>query len=164
MLWLSWSGHSLGMLTNNTLDFSGRRTKDATQQEAHIPLEFLLFFLLGGLSNATFLFFIFYCYIQITNYYDPQGDAFQTKTKVMHCIAPCFYRRVEVQGVLYHKVPLCKVFVSGPVGLDDEMALNKAVLKFELGVLESVRISSSVDSPWIVGLCAGQGFLVPTLT
>ena len=31
--------------------FSGRRTKDATQQEAHIPLEFLLFSLHGGLSN-----------------------------------------------------------------------------------------------------------------
>ena len=61
-------------------------------------------------------------------------------------------------------MPLCKVLVSGPVRLDDEMALNKAVLKFELGVLESVRISSSVNSPWIVvGLCVGQGFLVPTL-
>ena len=61
-------------------------------------------------------------------------------------------------------MPLCKVFVSGPVGLDDEMALNKAVLKFELGVLESVRISSSVDSPWIVWSLRRAGFLVPTLT
>jgi len=51
---------------------------------------FLLFFLHGGLSNATFLFFIFYCYIQITNYYDPEGDAFQTETEVSHCIAFCF--------------------------------------------------------------------------
>ena len=59
-------------------------------------------------------------------------------------------------------MPSCKVFVSGPVGLNERMALNKAIFKFELGVLESVRISSSVDSPWIVGLCAGQGFLVPT--
>ena len=59
-------------------------------------------------------------------------------------------------------MPTCKVFLSGPVSLDDKVALNKAVLKFELGVLESVRISSRVDSPWIVGLCAGQGFLVPT--
>ena len=61
-------------------------------------------------------------------------------------------------------MPSCKVFVSGPVGSNERMALNKAVLKFELGVLESVRISPSVDSPWIVGLCAGQRFLVPTLT
>ena len=80
----------------------------------------------------------------------------------MYCIL-LLNRRLEVQDDLYHKVPSCKVFVSGPVGLDDEMALNKAVLKFELGVLESVRISSRVDSPWIVGLCAGQGFLEPTL-
>ena len=60
----------------------------------------LLFFLHGGLSNATFIFFIFYCYIQITNYYDPEGDAFQTETEVLHCIAACFYRRVKVQADL----------------------------------------------------------------
>ena len=41
--------------------------------------------------------------------FDPQGDAFQRRTEVSHCIAACFYRRVEVQAVLYHKAPLCKV-------------------------------------------------------
>ena len=49
----------------------------------------------------------------------------------MYCIL-LLNRRLEVQDDLYHKAPSCKVFVSGPVGLDDEMALNKAVLKFEL--------------------------------
>ena len=48
----------------------------------------------------------------------------------MYC--GCLYRRVKVQSVLYYKVPSFKVFVSGPVGLDDEVALNKAALEFEL--------------------------------
>ena len=79
-----------------------------------------------------FYFFIFYCYIQITNYYDPEGDSFQTETEVSYCIAICFYRRVEVQADLYHKAPSCNVLVSGPVGLDNEVALHKAAWKFEL--------------------------------
>ena len=40
--------------------------------------------------------------------------------------------RLEVQGDLYHKAPSCKVFVSGLVGLDDVVALNKAALEFKL--------------------------------
>jgi hypothetical protein len=71
-----------------TLDFSGRRTKDATQQEARIPLKFLIFFSSRWIVKCYIS--IFYFYIQITNYYDPEGDAFQTKTEVLHCIARCF--------------------------------------------------------------------------
>jgi hypothetical protein len=102
MLWLSWSGHSLGMLTNNTLDFSGHRTKDATQQEAHIPLEFLIFFLHGGLSNATFIFIVIYIF------YAPQGDALQQGTEGMEYVVLHFASSEDVND-LYLKPPFCKV-------------------------------------------------------
>jgi len=36
------------------------------------------------LSNATFIVIVIYIF------YDPEGDAFQTKTEVMHCIADVF--------------------------------------------------------------------------
>jgi hypothetical protein len=61
----------------------------------------------------------------------------------------------ECRDDLYHSMPLRNVLVSGPVGSKERMALNKAVFDFGLGRLESVRVSSSVDSPWIVGLYAG---------
>jgi hypothetical protein len=51
------------------------------------------------------LFFIIIVIIIIA----PQGDALQKGTEVSHCIAPCFYRRIEVQGILYHKVLSCNV-------------------------------------------------------
>ena len=86
----------------------------------------------------------------------PEGDVFQTKTEVSYyAVLRLLLQACRSSADLYLSAPSCNVLVSGPVGSNERMALNKAVFKFGLGRLESVRVSSSVDSPWIVGLYAG---------
>ena len=58
---------------------------------------------LFGLSNATFIVIVLYIF------YAPQGDAFQKGTEAALYCTLLLYRRLEVQGDLYHKVPSCKV-------------------------------------------------------
>ena len=104
----------------------------------------------GGLSATAVL-----CLCTFHFIIAPEGDAFQTKTEVSCYVVLHLASSEESVDDLYHSMPLRNVLVSGPVGSKERMALNKAVLKLRLGRPASVRISSSVDSPWIVGLYAG---------
>ena len=107
-----------------------------------------------------FHFFLFYYPIPIV----PQGGAFQMVTRGWFDVVLLFAPYGDVAD-LYLWPPLRKVFVSGPVGLDERVTPNKVTLEFELGVSASVRISPSVDSPGIVGPPTSTGgvFRVPTL-
>ena len=63
---------------------------------------FLIFFLHGGLSNATFIFIVIYIF------YAPQGDALQQGTEGMEYVVLHFASSEDVND-LYLKPPFCKV-------------------------------------------------------
>ena len=58
MLWLSWSGHSLGMLTNNTLDFSAVEPRMQPSRKPTSPWSFYYFFLWWIVKCYIYIFYI----------------------------------------------------------------------------------------------------------
>ena len=78
----------------------------------------------NSVKLAVSLLFMVDCQMLVFILFGPQGDAFQRWTEVLHCIAFCFYRQVEVQADLYHKAPLCIVLEQ--VGLSESEAPHKA--------------------------------------
>jgi len=59
MLWLSWSGHSLGMLTNNTLDFSAFESRMQPSRKPTSPWSFYYFFFMVD-CQMLHLYFLFF--------------------------------------------------------------------------------------------------------
>jgi hypothetical protein len=81
----------------------------------------------------------------------------------MCCTCGCLYRHVEVQPDLCLIPPLCNVLIPGTVGSNEKVPPNKAACRLDCGT-GKVWASLSIGSLWIVGICAKQVFLVPTVT
>ena len=67
MLWLSWSGHSLGMLTNNTLDFSAVKSRMQPSRKPTSPWSFYYFFFMVDCQMQHF-YFLFLFLLLHTNH------------------------------------------------------------------------------------------------
>jgi hypothetical protein len=81
MLWLSWSGHSLGMLTNNTLDFSAFESRMQPSRKPTSPWSFYYFFFMVDCQMLHF-YFLFFTVTYKSQIIAPQGDALQQGTEV----------------------------------------------------------------------------------
>ena len=81
MLWLSWSGHSLGMLTNNTLDFSAFESRMQPSRKPTSPWSFYYFFFMVD-CQMLHLYFLFFTVTYKSQIIAPQGDTLQQGTEV----------------------------------------------------------------------------------
>ena len=85
--------------------------------------------LLGGLSAEAAIFYYYHYFLCPSRRYFSKRD----RGVALYC-SLLLNRRLEVQADLYHKPPSGKVFISGPVGLDDRVALNKAAWNLNYGI------------------------------